>query len=140
MTASRFWISLFVAAGASGIASCGGGGESNAAPAPAVPTPSPAPAPGPAPAPSADWVGRISGPGVVWYHNFDTAAEVNQFRWTGGFNGGQDPNSLGTGGSLVIQVASGGADGGGFMPISYPAGSSAGERNSYWRRPLNPIT
>jgi hypothetical protein len=77
---------------------------------------------------------------VVWHHNFDAAAEVNQFRWTGGFHSGQDPNSLGTGGNLVTHVASGGADGGGFMRISYPAGSGAGQGNSYWWRPFNPLT
>jgi hypothetical protein len=141
MTATRFLISLFLAAGASGIASCGGGGESNAAPAPApAPTPSPAPVPGPgpAPAPSADWVGRISGPGVVWYHNFDTASEVNQFRWTGGFGSGQDPNAAGEDGDLVQWQASGGADGGSFLRIAYPAGAAHG--NSYWWRPFNPLT
>jgi hypothetical protein len=88
----------------------------------------------------ASWNARISEPNVVWYHNFDTAAEVNQFRWTGGFNSGQDPNSLGTGGNLVTHVTSGGADGGGFMRILYPAGSSAGQGNSYWWRPFNPLT
>lgn len=90
--------------------------------------------------PVSDWQTRISGAGVVWYHSFDTASEVNQFRWTGGFGSGQDPNAAGSGGDLVSWQASGGADGGAFMRISYPAGSSAGQGNSYWWRPFNPLT
>jgi hypothetical protein len=37
----------------------------------------------------ADWRARIAGVGVVWYHDFRTAAEVNQFRWANAY--GQDP-------------------------------------------------
>ena len=108
------------------------------APTPApTPAPAPGPAPTPAPAPSADWAGRISGAGVVWHHNFDAAAEVNQFRWTGGYGGGQDPNSKGDDGNLVQWQASGGAEGGPFLRVSYPAGASHG--GAYWWRPLAPL-
>src|SRR4029079_14111486 len=75
-----------------------------------------APAPGPAASPAtADWAARIAGASVVWYHNFDTAAEVDQFRWTTGYGGGQDPLAKGSGGSFVAWRSSGGADGGGFL-------------------------
>lgn len=89
---------------------------------------------------AADWATRIAGAGVVWYHNFDSAAEVNQFRWTGGYSGGNDPSAKGNGGGNVMHQASGGADGGGFMRLTYPAGSSSGNGNAYWHRPFNPLT
>lgn len=38
----------------------------------------------------ADWQARISDPGVVWYHDFRSDAEVDAFRWSGGY--GNDPN------------------------------------------------
>jgi hypothetical protein len=88
----------------------------------------------------ASWNARISEAGVVWYHNFDSAAEVNQFRWTGNYNGGNDPLALGSGGNFITHVASGGADGGGFLRATYPAGSTAGRGNSIWWRPFNPFT
>jgi hypothetical protein len=86
----------------------------------------------------AGWTSRISGPSVVWYHNFDSAAEVNQFRWSNGYSGGNDPLSRGTNSQYVTHVATGGADGGGFMRIRYPQGVSAG--TSHWWRPLNALT
>jgi hypothetical protein len=80
---------------------------------------------------------------VVWYHNFDTASEVNQFRWSNQQNipgfGGNDPNSVEAGSQLVTWQSSGGADGGAFLRVSYPAGSGQGQGNSYWWRPLNPF-
>jgi hypothetical protein len=90
------------------------------------------------PTTDAGWNSRISQPGVVWYHNFDSAAEVTQFRWSSGYSGGNDPLGLGTDGARCLHVASGGADGGGFMRLAYPAGSSAG--GTYWWRPFNPLT
>jgi hypothetical protein len=38
----------------------------------------------------ADWQQRISGPGVVWFHDFESEAEVDAFRWD--FGTGNDPN------------------------------------------------
>ncbi len=87
------------------------------------------------PGASADWNTRISGPGVVWHHNFDSAAEVNQFRWTNGYSGGNDPLAKGSNGSNVSWQASGGADGGPFMRLTYPGGG-AGGGGSYWARPF----
>lgn len=89
---------------------------------------------------AADWAARISGAGVVWYHNFDSAAEVNQFRWTNGYGSGNDPLGTGPGGQYVTHQASGGADGGGFMRLTYPLGSAAGRGGSYWHRPFNALT
>jgi hypothetical protein len=62
---------------------------------------------------------------------------VNQFRWTGGYGGGQDPSSRGVDGNLVQWQSSGGVDGGPFLRVSYPAGSAHG--SAYWWRPLAPL-
>jgi hypothetical protein len=87
---------------------------------------------------AADWNARISGSGVVWYHKFDSAAEVNQFRWTGGYAGGNDPNGTGTSLSKnTAWVSSGGPGGGGYLRLSRPAGTQDG---SDWRRPFSPLT
>lgn len=40
----------------------------------------------------ADWLSRISGPGVIWYHDFRNEAEVDAFRWSDGY--GQDPDDV----------------------------------------------
>lgn len=77
---------------------------------------------------------------MVWYHNFDAAAEVNQFRWTGGYSGGQDPLAKGSGGNFVSWQSSGGAEGGAFLRLTYPPGAVDGRGNSYWWRPFNPLT
>lgn len=89
---------------------------------------------------SSNWAARIADSNVVWYHGFDSAAEVNQFRWTGGYSGGNDPSSNGSGASFLAHVASGGPDGGGFLRSTYPSGNTAGRGNSYWWRPFNPLT
>lgn len=87
---------------------------------------------------AADWQSRISGPGVVWYHNFDSAAEVAAFRWTGGYAGGNDPGGIGDADAQYVQwVASGGADGGGYMQLTRNSPSMDG---NYWYRPFNPLT
>ena len=85
---------------------------------------------------SADWVSRISGPEVVWHHDFESAAEVDAFRWTSAY--GNDP--LGVGSTLASNlsfVASEGVDGNGCLEILRPAGSD--EVGSHWWRPLSPI-
>lgn len=88
--------------------------------------------------PQIDWQSRISGTGVVWYHNFDAAAEVNQFRWSGGYQSGNDPLSRGGNGADVQWISSGGADGGGFLRLYYPGGGVGGG-GSYWWRPMAPL-
>lgn len=89
---------------------------------------------------AADWATRISGPGVVWYHNFDTAAEVNAFRWAGGYGGGNDPAAAAPN-QCVTWVPSGGADGGGYMQLLRPAGAAGPLVDGrYWWRPFSPLT
>jgi hypothetical protein len=78
-----------------------------------------------------DWLDRISGTDVVWYHSFDTASEVNQFRWTSGY--GSDPNSSGADGEYVTWQSTGGADGGPYMKMEYPTGVHGG---GLWWRPF----
>lgn len=92
------------------------------------------------PSVAADWAARIAGAGVVWYHSFDSAAEVNQFCWTNDSGGKNDPNRVGSGSQYVTHQASGGADGGGFMRLTYPLGNASGRGGSYWWRPFNAFT
>lgn len=89
---------------------------------------------------TSNWASRIADSNVVWYHDFNNANEVNRFRWTGGYSGGNDPSSNGSGSEYLIQVASGGPDGGGFLRSTYPSGNASGRGNSYWWRPFNPLT
>jgi hypothetical protein len=84
------------------------------------------------------WSTRIAGPSVVWYHSFDTAAEVNRFRWSSGYGSGNDPLGLGSDAAKCAWVATGGADGGGFMRLNYPQGANSA--GSYWIRPFAPFT
>lgn len=85
-----------------------------------------------------DFINRRSDSSVVWWHGFENAAEVNQFRWTGGYNGGNDPSGLGTDANFCSWVSSGGVDGGGFLRLTYPAGRSS--NSCYWYRPFNAFT
>lgn len=86
-----------------------------------------------------NFAARIADPNVVWYHGFSSAAEVNQFRWTGAYGSGNDPSGLGDGAEYITHVASGGPEGGGFLRATYPAGGVDGG-NSHWWRPFNPFT
>lgn len=83
-----------------------------------------------------NWNSRVAGSGVVWYHGFDSSAEVNQFRWVGGY--GPDPGALSSDGKRVQWISSGGREGGGFMRVTYPLGANSG--SMYWYRPFNPLT
>lgn len=86
---------------------------------------------------SSDWETRINDPLVVWYHNFDSAAEVNAFRWTGAYGGGNDPLAVGNANAQYVQwVSSGGADGGGYMQLTR---YSSAMDNNYWWRPFAPL-
>lgn len=86
---------------------------------------------------SASWASRIAGPGVVWYHSFDTAAEVNKFRWGGGYGSGNDPLALASNSSMITWLASGGADGGPYMQLRRPPGVVSDLY--YWARPMSPL-
>ena len=76
----------------------------------------------------ADWLARTSGPGVVWFHDFRSDAEVDAFRWAGGY--GNDPNDVHRPG-LCRRNVSDGITGGGCLELIYPVGSSAAP--GWWR-------
>ncbi len=133
-------------------------------PSPGVtPTPSPIVPPSPTPTPinsanaQADWLYRSGQdtknpqPGVVWFHDFNSNNEVNNFRWTGGYNSGNDPLAVGNtstgnpidqqcqseiGSSCVHRLTTDGVTGGDCLEILRPAGSND---PSMWWRPLSPI-
>lgn len=81
----------------------------------------------------ADWVARTSGAGVVWFHDFRNAAEVDNFRWRGGQ--GDDPNNTGDG--SVRHITTDGVNGAGCLEVFTAAGTQA---NCVWWRPLSPLT
>jgi len=83
-----------------------------------------------------DWVARTSSPGVIWFHDFRNKAEVDQFRWTGGYKGGNDPLDKGRP-NTVRHITTDGVTGGACLEILRPAGSRDG---SMWWRQFNPIT
>jgi Cellulase (glycosyl hydrolase family 5) len=79
------------------------------------------------------WTSRIANSGVVWYHSFDTVAEVDKFRWAGGY--GNDPNKTAQYATTIISwQASGGADGGSYMRMFRPAGTGLNETYVWWRQ------
>jgi hypothetical protein len=89
---------------------------------------------------AADWQTRISGPGVVWYHGFESDNEVNAFRWSPGYGSGNDPQAKGSSiANLTRRITTDGSDKGSgrsCLEIVRPAGSNDG---SVWWRPFSPI-
>jgi hypothetical protein len=81
----------------------------------------------------ADWQSRISGAGVVWYHDFRSADEVNAFRWTGGV--GNDPTATTARATRVRHITSDGITGG-CLEIVRLAGT---EDTPHWWRPFSPL-
>ncbi len=83
-----------------------------------------------------DWESRIAGPGVVWYHDFRSPAEVDAFRWSGGYSSGNDPLDVARP-NTVRHITSDGITGDGCLEIVRAAG-----RNdpSDWWRPFSPMT
>jgi len=66
----------------------------------------------------ADWQERISGAGVVWFHDFRTDDEVNNFRWTPGYGNGNDPLAVGSAyAKYVRRITTDGITGGGCLEI-----------------------
>lgn len=97
------------------------------------------------PTAAADWQARISGPGVVWHHNFDSQAELDQFRWMNGHGGGNDPLANDDNSPQATWVPTGGADGGGYVQFRRPEvlvarSGSVPQDNLHWWRPFNPLT
>lgn len=80
----------------------------------------------------ADWVARISGTGVVWYHNFENQAEVDNYRFEGGI--GTDKNNTGDGNTRW--VSGDGFAGGGCVELNVPNNDISA---SGWWRPYSPM-
>lgn len=84
---------------------------------------------------AADWAQRIAGSGVVWYHDFSSDAEADNFRWSPGFSGGNDPNDVSYPGRMdrdtTVDV-----DGNGSLRMTRPTGTGDGAE---WWRPFKPI-
>lgn len=86
----------------------------------------------------ADWQFRSTGEGVVWAHDFRSDAEVDAFRWTGGFSGGNDPQAIGSDrASRVRRITNDGITGSGCLEIFRAAGTQ--ETGTHWWRPLSPL-
>lgn len=81
----------------------------------------------------ADWQARTSGSGVIWFHDFRNAAEVDNFRWRGGQ--GDDPNNTGDG--SVRHIRTDGITGDACLEVFTAAGTQA---DCVWWRPLSPLT
>ena len=91
----------------------------------------------PIPSLETDWNLRINQPGVVWYHNFNTAAEVDAFRWSLGI--GNDPNDATAPARLSNTIEwdnTDGVSGGGCLYAFRFAGSAEGKD---WWRPFSPM-
>lgn len=84
----------------------------------------------------ADWQTRIGGAGVVWYHAFESDAEINQFRWAGGYSGGNDPLALSSDAGYLTRSASGGPGDFPYMEILHPVGTAP---NVSWWRPFSAL-
>lgn len=86
----------------------------------------------------ADWQYRISGKGVVMFHDFRSESEVDAFRWCNGYSSGNDPLDAGTTRlqNTVRHITSDGITGGGCLELFRPTGTS--ESKSWWR-PLAPL-
>ena len=82
-----------------------------------------------------DWQSRISGPGVVWHHNFASDTEVDQFRWQGGVANDSHPWP-GFNQGHVRRITSDGVTGGGCLQIVVPTG---GTTSASWARPFSPL-
>lgn len=81
-----------------------------------------------------DWVARSTAPGVVWYHDFRSDAEADNFRWSGGV--GNDPLAEGANANWCRRITTDGITGGGCLELFRGAGSSEG---SGWWRPFSPL-
>jgi len=90
----------------------------------------------------ADWLlrsGQDAGnpqPGVVWFHDFRSDAEVNNFRWTPGYQGGNDPLARGSSSANLCRRVTTDGPTGNCLELLRRAGSSDG---SHWWRPLSPL-
>lgn len=82
-----------------------------------------------------DFANRRSGSGVVWWHDFQSVNEVNNFRWSGSLSNGNDPGALGTNATYCRQRTDDGITGC-CLEIERPTGSTEG---AMWWRPMSPF-
>lgn len=82
----------------------------------------------------ADWQSRISGTGVVWYHDFRSDSEVDNFRWQNGF--GNDVNDVFQPGRCIRNTALG-ITGGGCLELKHLTGVNNAPG---WWRPFSALT
>lgn len=82
----------------------------------------------------ADWEARVSDPGVVWAHDFREDAEVDTFRWVGGY--GSDPAMLSEHGQYVRRQTADGITGGGCLEVLHPSNTG---HSAFWKRPFSPF-
>ena len=80
-----------------------------------------------------DWQSRISGPGVVWYHDFRSPREVDAFRWSGGV--GNNPSPTTANAQRCRHIVTDGITGG-CLEILREAGTTD---TSGWWRPFSPL-
>lgn len=84
----------------------------------------------------ADWIARSTGKGVVWCHDFRSDAEVNNFRWSSGIGGGNDPQGESRVAQHCRRITDDGVTGGGCLELFRPAGRT---EISAWWRPFSPL-
>jgi hypothetical protein len=84
----------------------------------------------------ASWLTRSGGASVVWAHDFSSANEVNNFRWTPAF--GNDPSAAGTNASWCRHITTDGIPGttGKCLEIIHGGGQTDGAQ---WWRPFSPM-
>lgn len=83
----------------------------------------------------ADWQTRISDPNVVWYHDFSSENEINNFIFAPGY--GTDVNKTQASSQRLSRVVSGGPSGFPCLQIDRLAGTS---EPAQWVRPFSPLT
>ena len=86
---------------------------------------------------NSDFMARATGPGVVWYHNFDTDAEMNQFRWAGSYGGGNDPQALSADAGYLTRSTNGGPANQPYIQVLRKSASV--ESNVIWWRPFSAL-
>lgn len=84
--------------------------------------------------PEADWRLRTSAPGVIWFHDFRSAREVDAFRWINQY--GSDPDGVAPLGDRIRRITTDGITGGGCMEIWRDGKNDV----QGWWRPFSPLT
>lgn len=89
----------------------------------------------------ADWIARSTASGVIWAHDFQSAAEVDNFRITGAYapnswGGGNDPTNLQNPSDCIYNPNDGIT--GGCLQFTTPDGGDV-ESHGSWNRPFSPL-